>query len=86
VWAATAAKFDELDFSEERGLRWIKSPDSAHDALRGFCGECGSSLFWRVPGSEKVSIAAGCLDPPTGIRTVQEIWVESAGDYYEVGE
>jgi hypothetical protein len=86
VWAATAARFDELEFSEERGLRWIESPDSVHDALRGFCGECGSSLFWQVPGAEQVSIAAGCLDPPTGIRVVDEIWLESAGDYYDVGQ
>ena len=82
VWAATAAPFGALTFTEDRGLRWIDSPDSAHDARRGFCGECGSSLFWQVPGSETVSIAAGCLDAPTGLRTVKEIWTESAGDYY----
>jgi hypothetical protein len=86
VWAATAAPFENVRFSEERGLRWIDSPDSVHDARRDFCGECGSSLFWQVPGAEQVSIAAGCLDPPTGIRTVDEIWVESAGDYYDVGQ
>jgi hypothetical protein len=33
-----------------------------------------------------VSIAAGCLDAPTGIRTVGQIWTESAGDYYEVDD
>jgi hypothetical protein len=86
VWAATAARFDELEFTEERGLRWIDSPDSEHDARRGFCAECGSSLFWQVPGSKQVSIAAGCLDPPTGIRIVEQIWVESAGDYYDVAQ
>jgi hypothetical protein len=86
VWAASAARFDDLSFTEDRGLRWIDSPDSVHDARRGFCGECGSSLFWQVPGADEVSIAAGCLDPPTGIRTVDQVWVESAGDYYEVAE
>ena len=40
----------------------------------------------RSQGAEQVSIAAGCLDPPTGIRTVDEIWLESAGDYYDVGQ
>jgi hypothetical protein len=85
-WAATAARFDELEFSEERGLRWIDSPDSAYGARRGFCGECGSSLFWQAPGSDRISIAAGCLDAPTGIRTMGQIWVDSAGDYYELDE
>jgi hypothetical protein len=86
VWAATSARFDDLSFTEDRGLRWIDSPDSAQDARRGFCAECGSSLFWQVPGAEQVSIAAGCLDSPTGIRTIGQVWTESAGDYYEVGE
>jgi hypothetical protein len=86
AWAATAAKLDEIEFTEERGLRWIDSPDSIHDARRGFCAECGSSLFWQKPGSRTVSIAAGCLDAPTGIETVGQIWVDSAGDYYELDE
>ena len=76
----------DLEFTEDRGLRWIGSPDSAHDAQRGFCSGCGSSLFWHVPGREKVSIAAGCLDAPTGTRTVGQIWVRSAGDYYELDD
>jgi hypothetical protein len=33
-----------------------------------------------------VSIAAGCLDAPTGITTVKQIWTDSAGDYYELDE
>jgi hypothetical protein len=86
AWAATAARFEDLDFTDERGLRWIDSPDSVHDARRGFCSECGSSLFWQVPGSRTVSIAAGCLDAPTGIRTVRQIWTDSAGDYYDLDE
>jgi hypothetical protein len=86
VWAATAALVDDLRFVEDRGLRWIDSPDSAHEARRGFCVECGSSLFWHAPGRERISIGAGCLDPPTGIRTVGQIYVTSAGDYYELDE
>ena len=86
AWAASAAPFDGVEFTEDRGLRWIDSPDSVHDARRGFCGECGSSLFWQIPGSPTVSIAAGCLDAPTGLRTVKQIWVESAGDYYDVDQ
>jgi hypothetical protein len=86
VWAATAAQVDDLTFTEDRGLRWIDSPDSVHDARRGFCGECGSSLFWQAPGRDRISIAPGCLDEPTGIRTMAQIWVASAGDYYELDE
>jgi hypothetical protein len=52
----------------------------------GFCSECGSSLFWQVPGSDRVSLAAGCLDRPTGLETTEQIWVSSAGDYYALDE
>jgi hypothetical protein len=84
AWAATAASPGDLTFVEDRGLRWIDSPDSAAHARRGFCGECGSGLFWDAPDRDWISIAAGALDPPTGIRTVEEIYTDSAGDYYEV--
>ena len=86
VWAASEAAWADLEFAEDRGLRWIDSPDSEHDARRGFCSECGSSLFWRVPRSDRVSLAAGCLDGPTGLETTGQIWVDSAGDYYELDE
>jgi hypothetical protein len=86
TWAASEAAWADLDFSEDRGLRWIDSPDSQYDARRGFCSECGSSLFWQVPGSDRVSLAAGCLDGPTGLETAEQIWVDSAGDYYELDE
>ncbi|MEA2365391.1 MAG: hypothetical protein QOE69_2122 [Thermoleophilaceae bacterium] len=86
AWAATEAAWGDLDFSEERGLRWIDSPDSEYDARRGFCSECGSSLFWHVPGSDRISLAAGCLDGKTGLRTAGQIWTDSAGDYYELDQ
>jgi hypothetical protein len=86
AWAAAQAALADLELTEERGLRWIDSPDSVHDARRWFCGECGSSLFWQVPGSDRVSIGAGCLDGPTGLHTTGQIWTSSAGDYYELDE
>jgi hypothetical protein len=43
-------------------------------------------MFWQVPGSKRVSIGAGCLDGPTGLKTVEQIWVGSAGDYYGLDE
>ncbi len=65
-------------------LRWIESPESAAHASRGFCSDCGSSLFWDAPGRDTISIAAGTLDAPTGLRTTLQIYVADAGDYYEV--
>jgi hypothetical protein len=84
VSASTAARREDLVLHEQRGLRWIQSPRSDARARRGFCGECGSSLFWDPPGRETISIAAGTLDPPTGLRVAGHWFVSQAGDYYQL--
>jgi hypothetical protein len=70
----------------DSSLRWIVSPQSAAGARRGFCASCGSSLFWDPPGNEFISVAAGALDAPTGLRVAGHWFTEQAGDYYELGE
>jgi len=84
LFAATAARREDLRLVEERGLRWIESPESESAARRGFCAECGSSLFWDAPGRATLSIAAGTLDPPTGLRLMGHVYVGQAGDYYDL--
>jgi hypothetical protein len=79
----TSAPRDALRLDDESVLRWIDSPESNTHARRGFCGECGSSLFWDAPGRKTISIAAGALDPPTGLKTVKHIYIEDASDYYD---
>ena len=80
----TAAHSEHLRVVTDAGLRWTDSPESAAHARRGFCAECGSSLFWDAPDRDTISIAAGTLDAPTGLRTVRQIGTEDAGDYYEI--
>jgi hypothetical protein len=84
VCATTAARRADFVLLEQRGLRWIASPDSDANARRGFCGECGSSLFWDAPARETISIAAGTLEGPTGLRVTSHWYVSQAGDYYEL--
>lgn len=84
VCAMTAAHAEDVSFVADRGLRWIDSPNSAAHARRGFCAECGSSLFWDAPDRETISIAAGTIDEPTGLKTTRQIYTADAGDYYEI--
>jgi hypothetical protein len=86
VFAATSARREHLHVLQSDGLRWVASPESESDARRGFCGECGSSLFWDAPARDTVSIAAGTLDQPTGLRLLGHVYVSQAGDYYELPE
>ncbi|CAA9461904.1 MAG: hypothetical protein AVDCRST_MAG02-3122 [uncultured Rubrobacteraceae bacterium] len=81
--AFTATRPEALVLIESEGLRWHRSSPTAR---RGFCGICGSSLFWEPASGDRVSIAAGTLDPPTGLQTAAHVFVEDAGDYYEIGD
>jgi hypothetical protein len=82
--ASTACRRERLVFDDERGLRWIDSPASDAHARRGFCGECGSSLFWDAPGRDYVAIAAGSLDGDTGLRVAEHWYTSQKGDWYEL--
>jgi hypothetical protein len=84
VCASTAAAKRDLVLLEDRTLRWIDSPRSDAGARRGFCVECGSSLFWDPPRRETISIAAGTLDGPTGLKVASHWFVSQVGDYYEL--
>ena len=58
------------------------NPRQAHAG--GFCGDCGSSLFWDPEGRSSISIMAGTLEGATGLSTERHISVETAGDYYDL--
>ncbi len=78
--AATHARRDDVSFSSERGLRWY-SPEPTVEY--GFCGECGSSLFWRTTAQpDEMSICAGPLEQPTGLRTTAAWWMSEHADYH----
>jgi len=77
--------FDSLKIVEERGLKWFRSEtDVTPNVHRGFCSECGSSLFWHPRGEDRIAIAAGSLDEPTGLKLLGHSWVSEKGDYYEI--
>jgi len=81
VGAYTVVTKAALTLPESHGLKWYRSSDKAR---RGFCGECGASLFWEPYARDYVAIAAGTLDPPTGLRTTLQVHVGSASDYYAI--
>lgn len=64
-------------------LRWYRSSDQAE---RGFCAVCGSSLFWRRIGSDRVDAALGCLDAPKGLTLERHIFTAFKGDYYQIAD
>ena len=77
----TSAKWKDIALDDSDRLRWYQSSPSAR---RGFCAECGSSLFWEPIGEARVSINAGALDEPTGLTIAKHIYVADKRDWYEI--
>lgn len=67
----------------EVNITWFQSSKKAR---RGFCSECGSSLFWDPIGKNWIGIAMGAFEKPTGTKTKMHIFVADKGDYYEIGD
>jgi hypothetical protein len=86
VSAFTAARREDFVLSDATGLRWFDGARSDAGARRGFCAECGSSLFWDAPGRDMISIAAGTLDGATGLHVTGHLFVSEAADYYELAD
>ena len=79
----TGCRTEDLTFTSDKTLKWFSSSEKA---IRGFCTECGSSLFWKEKETPFISFTAGCLDEPTGLTSKSHIFVASAGDYYEIDD
>ncbi|WP_026869295.1 GFA family protein [Inquilinus limosus] len=79
--AFTACAADNLVLESDRTLRWYRS---SPEAERGFCGECGSNLFWKPAHGRAISIAAGTLDGATGLRIGAHLFTADKGDYYAI--
>ncbi len=81
--AATSCKQDDIVIYGEESLTWYGSSD---EAKRAFGSKCGGHLFWQNHSRDTVSIMAGTLDLPTGLKIAQHIYVQDKSDYYELGD
>lgn len=78
-WAATSVPLARFRLLRDDGLAWFRSSARAR---RGFCRACGASLLWAPDGEDRLSLAAGALDGPTGLALAEHWHKETAGDYY----
>ncbi|MBK6696739.1 MAG: GFA family protein [Myxococcales bacterium] len=83
VGAYAAVDRTDLVIVQPLSLKWHASSPNVR---RGFCAECGSSLFFDDATDGKVGFCAGTLDEPTDLRSKAHIFVASKGDYYELGD
>ncbi|MEM7121966.1 MAG: GFA family protein [Pseudomonadota bacterium] len=81
--AYSAVAKDDLVLTEDRGLTWYVSSDKAR---RGFCRECGASLFWEPTFDDYVAVSAGSMDGPTGLKLVRHIFTQDKPDWYDIAD
>lgn len=84
--ASTDVKRSALHVTEARGVKWFQSSDKVR---RGFCSECGSSLFFDPLDRQKhdwIGVSMGAFDKPTRARMALHIFVAEKGDYYDIAD
>jgi hypothetical protein len=81
VGAYADCAVSDLEIESVRTLRWYRASPKAR---RGFCGKCGSALFWEASPATHISISAGSLDAPTGLKIREHHCSAQKGDYYEI--
>lgn len=84
VVAAVAVADRGLSWLETDLLRWYASSDHAQ---RGFCGNCGSQLAWRVTDPEQrtsTSLMVGSFDDKSDLRASRHIFVAHKAPYYDI--
>ena len=83
--AYTSIKMEYLKITEQASLKWFKSlTDETPNVHRGFCSECGSSLFWHPKDQPYIAVAAGSLESPTNLETIGHVWCSQKTDFYKI--
>lgn len=81
IWASAYVSDGDLEISGD--VTWFAASDAAK---RGFCGTCGSFLFWKAHDEDTTSFALGALEQPTGLAVKEHIFVADKGDFYQIAD
>ena len=65
------------------GAEKLKTYQSSEWAERGFCGDCGTHLFYRVLSANQYFIPAGLFQDETEIEFTEQIYIDRKPSYYE---
>jgi hypothetical protein len=67
-----------VELTHATGLKWYNSSEIAR---RGFCNQCGGSIFFERHEASQIAIAAGMLEQPTGLTIAKLVHCDTAPDY-----
>ena len=81
-WGGTSALAAEVGSIEFSGEENITRFDSSAWAERGFCGRCGSNLFYRLKEADRYIVQMGAFDDASQFTLVGEIYVDEKPEGY----
>lgn len=69
-----------LEFED---VKFVTLYDSSDWAERGFCGNCGSNLFYRMKDGSYIGVPYGLLDNQEGFEFTTQIFVDRKPSTYD---
>lgn len=69
----------DVEIDGEDAIVYYRSSEWAE---RGFCGICGTNLFYRLVESGKLMAHAGTLDDQSGLTFKSQIFIDEKPDWY----
>lgn len=67
------ARVADVKMTGEDAIKHLRISDYGE---RGFCGTCGSTLYWRMQGAEISYLAVGLFDDQSGLTMKEEIFTD----------
>lgn len=74
---------DSLVFDDETTLGVYGSSEWAE---RGFCNQCGSTVFWRLKDRSANIVAIDLFDDPGELKLDHEVFIDEKPGYYSFAE
>jgi hypothetical protein len=81
----TRAKVNAKDWRTLTGEQFIKFYESSPGERKGFCSECGSSLFTKFDANPDVlGFPLGTLDTDPGVKAMCHVFVGSKAPWFDI--
>ena len=81
----TRARVATKDWKTLTGEAFIKFYESSPGERKGFCSECGSSLFTKFDAKPDVlGFPLGTLDTDPGVKATRHIFVGSKAPWFDI--
>ncbi len=73
----------QMELLRYDSLKWFTSMDQVE---KGFCSDCGSSLFWSFAGRDGWNVAAGVFDDQLDAKISHHSFTAEKSDYYTLDD